>query len=84
MRANHRPISKQRNQLAKTRYGAIHEHNPAGSKRARRFAKVILRRQRAIEKRTMKEPDTMKPQSADISFERANVVIAKHAVLFKQ
>jgi len=82
--ANHRPVSKTRNTKRKTRFGAIHEDNPAGSKFARRVAKVILRRQRAIEKRTMKEPDTMKPKSADISYERANVVIAKHATLFNR
>lgn len=82
--ANHRPTSSNRNQLRKTRYGAIHEDNPAGSKVARRFAKVILKRQRAIEKRTQKEPDTPKPRSKDISYERALVVRKKHASLYAQ
>ncbi len=64
--ANHRPTSGERNQLAKTRYGAIHEDNPAGSKLARRFAKVILRKR--------KEPT----KSRDLSYSRAFVVIKQH------
>ena len=64
--ANHRPTSKERNKIRKTRYGAIHDHNEAGSKLERKFAKAILRRK--------KEPT----RSRDLSFDRAKVVIAKH------
>lgn len=82
--ANHRPVTGQRNTVRKTRAHAIHEHNPSGSKIARRIAKVILKRQRAIEKRSNPEPETKKPRSVDIGYERALVVAKKHASHFER
>ena len=70
--ANYRPRSKQRNQLRKTQTGAIHDHNEAGDKLTRRFAKAILRRK--------KEPT----RSKDLSASRARVVRAKWDAEFRE
>lgn len=82
--ANHRTVPTDRGERRKTRYKALHEHNPAGSKLARRIAKVILRKQRAIEKRTTQEPETPKPRSKQISYERALVLAAKNHLHFQR
>ena len=71
--ANRRPPrSSERNRKRKTRSLAIHDHNEAGSKLSRRFAKAILRRK--------KEP----ARSRTISFDRSCVVRAKWNAEFRR
>ena len=66
-KANYRPYRRHdRSELSMTRSGAIHDHNEAGSKLERRFAKAILRK--------AKDPAT----SAKVGCDRARVVRAKY------